>query len=327
MAANGMVFLRNEMVEKRTRRDELSDRLDEATDELARIEKQCNQEKELRETCRGDIARMQEDTEKAQKQIIHLRAEMKQSTYFQENVDTETMYRLRADVQNLKTEREIDGIKLRQLREERCCLESELADLKALKDAHEIVAADHRREISELKMTREMYSVHNEALSMHLQSLGGDPNPKNKFGSFTMGARDSVRGFLQGYKILDLANDALSTISSKRDGEDKRKGIQQQQHDRRKSIPQSSVKSKQSRHVGGVVTGADFTAGEGSADYLRKLPTIFKMGGNSNETTQEYVARKEREVEFTSDSHSVSGISAITCDEDAWWDIDSETES
>jgi len=319
------VMLRNELEGKKAQREDLRRMLDEARKELSRIERQCTQAQEQRETCRDDVVRMQEDMERARKEAINIRAEMKQMTYFQENVDTETKHRLSCDVQNLEMEKDMDAIRMRHLNTDRERLRKELETLKAERDALEVVRLERRKELSEAKMTKEMYSAHQEVLALHLQTLGGD---HRLFGSFM------ADGFRQSFSLRDMFKNKKSSIRGSIDessiggdssaiintrfgaGCNSIKGHLERPR-MEKRISQSESRSRLSpREVGGVVLGADTV---GSSDFLRKLPTIFKMGGGSGEgNVEEYISNKEREVEFASDSHSISGISAITTDEDAW---------
>mmetsp|Transcript_20132 Transcript_20132/g.43728 ORF Transcript_20132/g.43728 Transcript_20132/m.43728 type:complete len:393 (-) Transcript_20132:65-1243(-) len=318
VAANGMILLRNERDGERHQRDELRGKLEDAKSELAQMENRCSQENEQRETCRDDVVRMQGDTEQARKEMINLHAEMKQMTFFQDDVDAETKYRLRADVQNLETERERDEIRLRRLNTDRSGLRSELERLQSERDALQYVANERQKELSEAKMTQDMYRAHQEALTIHLQNLGGDP--RNIFGSLTAGNIHSFRGFFKGRRIREfvdeMTQESIAIIPKKKDDRSLKKD-NKQQPGRSKIDRVQPEKSKHSPQVGGIVLGAD--TAEGSTDFLRKLPTIFKMGASSNnDNVQEYVSKKEREVEFASDSHSISAISVITCDDDAW---------
>mmetsp|Transcript_45201 Transcript_45201/g.94825 ORF Transcript_45201/g.94825 Transcript_45201/m.94825 type:complete len:389 (-) Transcript_45201:75-1241(-) len=321
VAANGMVMLQNEMKEKKLKLIKLRHMLDEARRELDNVEEQCTQEKKDWEKCREDAIQVQEDTDEARQEAINLRAEIKQMTYFQENVDTETMYRLLADVQNLKTDQERDEIRLRKLTTERNSLQSELKELEALRKAHEIVAADQQRELSEAKMTQDMYKTHQEFLTSHLKELGGDT--KNVFGLLS----DSFKGLFKAQPVKESIDEKPTeqTSSDLReickdfepmgDGNHQLKQPLKQPLERRKLEKQKSDKSKHPPQVGGVFFGTD-TGAESS--FVQKLPTIFKMGNNHPDVSQDYLLRKEREVEFSTDSNSVSAISAITIDEDAW---------
>lgn len=376
LATNGMLILRGEVEQKRTLLDELRGALDDAKNELEDVEEQCVQEQEQREVCRKDAARLLDETEQARSDMIDLRAEIKQQTYFQENVDTETMHRLRADVENLKIEQEIDEIKLRHVNNEKNSLKAELEELQRLRDAHQIVASDAQRELSEARMTKEMYQAHNEALSIHLQSLGGNPNENSIYQSMRglfreVGRRASVGSKMTGG--MASVGSKMTTGSWKENaaGTMSRNSIiqtqlrQQQQHqqqlqsERQKFsssmiLPLSSsdkqqLSSPSHAQVGGVILGNDSghgrnnLEGSGSDHFLRKLPTIFKMGSNNNnnhhgnnglvldrnnndgnENGQGYARPRDTEVEFHSDSHSISAISAITIDEDAWTESESE---
>ena len=190
VATNAMLMLRNDLENKRQRRDELLGGLEEAKHEKSRMEDRYDREEEQRETCRQEVMRMQDDTERARKEAMNLRTEMKQMTYFQEAVDGETKQRLRADVQNLELDRERDRIRLRHLNEDRHALRTELDKLKAERDALQAEEDERRKELSEARMTQDMYQAHNEALSLHLQHLGGDPR------SHILESFHLLRGFL-----------------------------------------------------------------------------------------------------------------------------------
>ena len=345
VAINGMIMLRNELDKKRAERDMLRDAADEAADELDCIEETCKSEKETCEARREDVTSMQADNKKARQDIINLRAEMEQVTYFQETVDTETKYRLRADLQNLEIEQERDQIRVRQVKTERDGLHSELEKLTKERDALQFISNERYKELSEVKMTREMYQYRHEILRNHLQSLGGDPN--NIF--------ENVGGFFKGWRRRALVDGGASKAGCGRlpsiisgsqralivattPGADSERLMnnqgQQEQHaittkqlisekqklqDISDTSRHISIKSKHSHaHVGGIIIGPDTVSGK--SDILRKLPpTIFKLGEESNNknsnvtSTQEYINKKEREIEFSPDSNSMSDISQITC--------------
>ena len=373
VAINGMVLLRNERDEKKVHLTHSRQALSESKSELSRLENQCLAEETQRETDRTTIARMQNDTEAAQGTMLNLRAETAQCRYFQDNVDTETMHRMRADVQNLMIERERDEIQLRLLNAERYRLQSQLDDLRALNTAHETIAKDQRMKISEGQMTRDMYAAHREALTLHLQSLGGDPR-SNVFGSMAQGFQQSMRGIFtnntdsariqhnNNNNLLGAADDdsmSKSIISKDVRQMALQRGLSKQEmrqlektklaRNKNSNIDksnksQSQYNSSGPNQVGGIVLGSVAKSGThgqngDSSDFLRKLPTIFKMGSDqgpgmnytvpthTQENVQEYMMKKEREVEFHSDSQSVSAISVITFDEEAWFMDDSDSEA
>ena len=331
VATNGMVLLRNELEKKRTELRDLQYLVEDGKDELGWIEHKCIQEKEQRKTCQEDVVKMQADTDKARKEIINLQAEMKQMTYFQEVVDTETKYRLQADVQNLETDRERDHIRLRHLKRERDGLQSELEELKKERDAIQFVANEREKELSEAKMTREMYQTHHETLTTHLQKLG---DPRNMFGSLFN--QHSFRGFFKERRIRASIDEGIikqddPIPEGRRNSELVCKGKDQtsdQQPERMKLHDQSERSKQLSAHVGGIVLGADATSSK-SSDFHRKLPTIFKLGESNDINTQDYGTRRsklEREVEFPLDT-SISNISQLTLDDEAWADMADEPRS
>ena len=281
--------------------------------------------------------------------------------YFRENVDTETMHRTRADVQNLILEREMDEIRLRQLNEERDELRSELGRLEALRDAHGVVAAEQARELSESAMTLDMYRAHNESLSMHLKGLGGE---SGMIQNMTCDLKHSLRGLFRSRgKIKDepqskkgpeerqTKGECTSEADDDHDDDDDiekamRRSLSPEDDDDDDrpnligGLSKSRHSSKDYTPVGGIaVTTSHGSRGGESSAFLRKLPTIFKLGGggsrgnnnnNNNDGDDEGKenngdggdypknnrSRENREVEFMSDSNSVSAISVLTFDEE-----------
>jgi len=253
-------------------------------------------------------------------------------------------------------------IRLRHVVNERDALEAELEELRRLRDAHQLVANDAQRELSEAKMTQEMYQVHNEALTIHLQSLGGNPNNPllqtmkglfREVGRITnIGSKPTGMASLGSNRTSDGWNNNAdmpgnSIIQTQLRQQQKR---QQQLQSEKRNLSISMILKLQSDkyqsdknsavshpQVGGVILGND--SGHGGSDhFLRKLPTIFKMGPNNSHSDvilfngsngddknmQGYVRGGHGEVEFSSDSPSISAISAITIDEDAWTESESE---
>mmetsp|Transcript_14903 Transcript_14903/g.31673 ORF Transcript_14903/g.31673 Transcript_14903/m.31673 type:complete len:268 (+) Transcript_14903:1-804(+) len=253
--------------------------------------------------------------------------------FFQEDVDTETKHRLRADVQNLETERERDQIRLRQLNARRRELQSELEEWKESRDAHRLAAGEKEREVDEAKTTRDMYEAHREALGEHLKELGGDPRIfswnriRDIFGnnnlSSEIGSNNRGGGYNPSRKI-DVGNQGVVPEGRNETPYSDKSARRSKQHERTKQ-------------VGGIVFGAEDCNAESPSEFLRKIPTIFKMGSNVGNTNNVgssdrqgvYATRSnehQRDVEFISDSNSVSAISAITMEDDAWLDSMSSME-
>lgn len=325
VATDGMEMLRKEVGGRRSARDELQGVLEGARDELGRVEDACTWEKEERERCRRNTAEVKEETARLREDEVNLRAEMDQMNFFQKSVDTETMHRLRADVQNLDTDLERDHIRLRHLNSDRKRLRSELEELRTLRDAHRIVVADQGRALDEAKMTQDMCKVHQEALLAHLKDLGGDPY--NIFEALAVGGLGmSVRikaiigENLRRERILSSRG---SRVGTSEDGRKKDRSPSGEGQGAMVPRPGQSPPER-TKQVGGVVLGADTTA-ESPSEFLRKLPTIFKMGNNV--CSDDYIISNGREVEFSIDSNSISDISDVTMEEgDAWMDTLSNVE-
>ena len=257
VANDGMELLRNEIDERRRARDELRNGLDEAKRELGRVEDACAREREEAEQCRRDIAKLKEETVQTKEEAANLRAEAEQMAFFQEDVDTETKHRLRADVQNLETEKERDQIRIRQLNNERSALRAELEDIRAMRDAHRTVAAERQRELEEARMTLEMYKAHQDSLSAHLKELGGD---SLFFGVFACGGVGMSFRSLFGEKLhAEVSNGDCSKVSGRRASRDSAPtnqfaAIQEEGDEAR---PHRRQPEKAKRQVGGIVLGAD----------------------------------------------------------------------
>lgn len=316
LVADAMQFLRNELDSKRSERDGLRGVMDEVKDELDRVENEHTSERELRESCRDDVVRMTQETEKARTDIISLRVEMKQKTFFHETVDTETKHRLRADLQNLETERERSAIKLRNLRKERDQWKSKLEQLHAERDAVQLAAGERKQELSEAKMTKDMYSAHQEALSLHLEILGGDPTnimsvftPANISNSF----KDWFKG--QRRRESDRSKEGSAKAASEYHGTPRKYDLEKQ--DEKSIVEQLFAIPPQGE---GVVLGANT---DRSSHFLRKLPTIFQLGSGNGENDQERDSKLFEELRYSVKSQS-SDISALTGDEYSGRESESE---
>jgi len=344
VATNGMLLLRNELEKKRSEKDELQIDFNKAQEELKCIEHNCIQQKEQHETYLKDVTRMKSNTERNKQKIINLQAEMKQMKYFQDVVDTETKFRLLADLQNLQTDQERDEIRLRQLKNERDTLQLQLETLTKEQDALQFVSNERQKELSEVTMTRNMYKEHQETLTMHLQSLGGDPNIFNSISTFFKGRRirasidDSSGAVKRSSVITDKCQAQQRNIESSCEenmqqaldqDEQPENNIKQQQPQDKSERSTKYLDHSERPMVGGIVLGADTVSANPSSDFFRKLPTIFKLGvseGSSNNDKEgnAYDMKKEREIEFTEESDSISNISQLT-DDGKWAEVSEES--
>ena len=317
LVADAMQFLRNELESKRSERDGLRGVMDEVKGELDRVENDYASERELRESCRDDVVRMTQETEKARRDIINLRVEMKQKTFFQETVDTETKHRLRADLQNLETERERSAIKLRNLRKEREQWKSKFEQLQAERDAYQLAAGERKQELSETKMTKDMYSAHQEALSLHLELLGGDPT-NNILSAFTPdNISNSFKGWLMGHRSRESDRSKEGSVKAASQHHGPPRKYYREKQDEKSIVDHFFAISPQGE---GVALGANT---DGSSNFLRKVPTIFQLGSGNGENDQERDPKLIEELRYSVKSQS-SDISALTGDDYSGTESESE---
>lgn len=267
---NEAEHLRRDVEERKRERNNLLEGLKRARGGLAALEEQCAQEREGEQSCRQDAIRMERAMEDAKEETMKLRAEIEQMTHFQENVDTETMYRLQADVQNLEIEREQDAIKTRHLKSERTELLFVLEKVKAERDAlHLRIPNEKSREFIEAEMEYDMQKARQEALIVHLEGMGMAV-PKNlaslhKPDNLVTSFQELIKGLS---KHISMNSGRLSPLVSPRgDCETKTKA------------GETNASKPQQQHVGGILMGADAD----DKTFFRQLPKVFKMGTNAEE--------------------------------------------
>jgi hypothetical protein len=314
LATDGLELLRNQLVEKRCHRDEMRALLDETKSELDLLDRQYLEEMELREVNQHDIIRMKQNTETMRKDAINMRAEIKQMTYFQEVVDVETTHRLRVDVQNLELERERDSIILRQLNSDREKLRSELNQLEVEMDAVQRTKFERHQELAEARMTRDMYKVRQESLELHLQEGDSKNLFSSRVSSMMQLCRELLKGGAEVKEFLDEYNGKGASSQAQNAGMPFSDNWKQQYE--RVNLRRRSQSPSSPREVGKIVICADDDGAE-SSDLLALIPP-FKMDDRSDINLQK-VNRISSEIdEFPSESSSISVISALTADDDAW---------
>ena len=319
VATDGLELLRNELESKRCQRDELQRLLDEAKGDLAQVDRQYLDEMDKREVNQHDISRMKQNTEMMRKDAINRRVELKQMVYVLEVVDAETKHRLRADVQNLELEREKDTIKLRRLSMERDKLRSELDQLEAERDEAQRVKFNRHQELTEAKMTRDMYKVRQEALELHLQNSECDVRNvfASRVSSVMQSCRELLNGRAKGQEIHAENNNSKGRLSRENS---QHFGLPcnddwKQQYDRVNLRRRS--RSPIPHEVGNIVMCAD--DGVESSDLLALVLPMFDMANNDGDNLNQQETKNSHEVvEFPSESSSISAISALTVDDVAW---------
>lgn len=316
VATNGIVQLHIEMDKLTEERSRLKNERNVEADALKALEKQCEEELDSRRKCQEDITRLRSAMESAKAESKALRAEIDQLNYFQQQVDNETYFRLRADVQNLETDKDRDVIHLRHLKSEREKLQTELNQLCAERDAFEVIAQKWEKEIEDERMTIDMYKAHQEALHEHAERLGvagknqlADMlSPDNMISSF--------RGFFKNRRAsnddsgqpTNFTNNTIATNRERING-----------GPAEKSSPSPSDKSPGGGGGAAAVGGIAYTDSFPSSDLFRKSPKIFKIGSDQNsrnkdDTILNSIANEDREISIDKDATSAS--SSITMSDD-----------
>jgi len=309
VATNGIVQLHIEMEKLHIEMEKLKSERNVESDSLKALERQCEEELDTRRKCQEDITRVSSAMESAKAESKALRAEIDQLNYFQQQVDNETYFRLRADVQNLETDKDRDIIHLRHLKSERDKLQTELNQLCAEQDAFEVIAQKSVKELEDERMTIDMYKAHQEALHEHAERLG--VAGKNQLADM-LSPDNMISSFRGFFKNRRASNDTTGQPTNPTNNTIKTNC------ERIKGDPaeKSSPPSDKSPGVGAAaaVGGIAYTDSFPSSDLFRKSPTIFKIGGENSrskdDTILNSIANEDREISVDKDATSAS--SSIT---------------
>ena len=302
VATNGVVQLNIEMEKLAEERDRLNEELEREKEALEALETQCEEELDTKRTCQEEIVRLRAAMEVAKAECNTLKAEIEQSNYFQEQVDNETYYRMLADIQNLETEKERDIIKLRHLNSERKELQSVLDQLAAERDALQCTAQKCKKDLQDERMTLDMYKSHNKVLHQHAKRLGVVGKMDNVISSF--------RGFFNIHRAgnNESSDQHSNVVAANKSNEIIDASREKARRDSHKSSPSNMSPLAP---IGGIAYNADSVR---SADFFRKTPKIFKIGGGggggsiSSPDALGFVANEEREITISDESSAKSSI-------------------
>mmetsp|Transcript_7858 Transcript_7858/g.16819 ORF Transcript_7858/g.16819 Transcript_7858/m.16819 type:complete len:359 (+) Transcript_7858:112-1188(+) len=290
--------LQHEVFERRKERDRLLFELNRAKCELNDLHEQCEKEKEAGDACREEAAQLEKQMEEAKSEILKLRGETEMISYFQDTVETETIYRLRADCQNLEIEREMDEIKVRHLKIERDELVSQLDKLKEESKALNNDSEGKSREMIEAEMEYDMQYVRQQALIEHLERSGWKP-PKDmtsltKHENLGDKMKSSVMGLFRGFARQDSCRSGPSTHQVNVIEESESEEEQQ------KRPPQ----------VGGIFMANDT---EENKDFFRQLPRVFRIGvPDQSANCDQYAPKFEFSEEINLNEETSSTVSELS---------------
>ena len=301
VATNGIVQLNIEMEKFTEERCRLNEELSLETEALKALDRQCEDELGSRRKYQEDDVRLRSAMETAKAESMTLHSEIDQINYFQAQVDKETYYRLRADVQNLETDKDRDIIHLRHLKSERKELQSELNQLAAERDAFKVIAQKFSKEIQDDRMTRDMYKAHNGALYEHAERLGVVGKMDNVISSFKSFFNNNRRPSNEAEQPTNDAANKSNKIDASRE-----------KKPRRDSADKSSPSDKSPAALA-AVGGIAYADSVPSSDLFRKTPTIFKIGGSSRNHDVSIISNEEREIRINKDESSAE--SSLTMSE------------
>ncbi len=307
VATNGIVQLNIEMDKLTKERCRLNEELTMETEALKALERQCEEELDTGRKCQEEIVHLRSAIEAAKAESNTLHAEIDQCIYFQEKVDNETFYRLKADVQNLETDKDRDIIRLRHLKSEREELQSALDQLVAERDAYQVIAQKMAKELQDERMTHDMYKTHHGALYEHAERLGVVGKMDNVISSFK-GFFTNMRSSYESEQPTDVV-DANNSNKLDMSSEQKKR--------RDSSGEKTSPSDKSPAPAAAAVGGIAYADSVPSSDLLfRKTPKIFKIGGGSgsNLDLRNSMSKEEREIRINKDESSAQ--SSITMSDD-----------
>ena len=265
------------------------------------MDRQCEEELGSRRKYQEDAVRLRSAMETAKAESMTLHSKIDQINYFQAQVDKETYYRLRADVQNLETDKDRDIIHLRHLKSERKELQSELNQLAAERDAFQVIAQKFSKEIQDERMTRDMYKAHHGALYEHAERLGVVGKMDNVISSFKSFFNNNRRPSNEAEQPTNDAANKSNKIDASRE-----------KKPRRDSADKSSPSDKSPAALA-AVGGIAYADSVPSSDLFRKTPTIFKIGGSSRNHDVSIISNEEREIRINKDESSAE--SSLTMSE------------
>ncbi|KAL7433824.1 hypothetical protein ACHAXM_003756 [Skeletonema potamos] len=301
VATNGIVQLNIEMEKLTKERCRLNEELGMETEALKALERQFEEELDTGRKCQEDVVRLRSAAEAARAEINTLHAEIDHCIYFQERVDSETFYRLKADVQNLETDKDRDIIRLRHLKSEREELQSALDQLAAERDAYLVKAQKLEKELQDERMTHDMYKTHHEALYEHAERLGVVGKVDNVIASF--------KGFFMNRRVSHESNQPTDV-----DANNGKKMDMELEQKRRDSAAKSSSPSDKSPAA--AVGGIAYADSVPSSDLFRKTPKIFKIGGGSGSNFHLRKSTSKEEMELSINKDESSAQSSITMSDD-----------
>ena len=196
-ASDTIAKLRGLALERRKERDALRKRADEACADCNDVHEACKREERRRGVLNQEINRLNKEMRCALHDTESIREEVTRIQNVLVTEDAETIFRLRAEVQNMKTECEMEEIKVRKLSSQKEGVQYDLETKCLERDEVNCHIQELQKEIKEAKSELEMNRARHEILSGQLIGMGGTIPNESIF--------SSVRDLLTKKSCIDVA--------------------------------------------------------------------------------------------------------------------------
>lgn len=263
MENDNIMRLRALAAERRRERDALRRKADEARSVWKDVWDACCCEERKRSSLQDEVYRLREDTRQNSMDIIERREEALQIQRKLEMNGPETAFRLRAELQNMKMECEMERIRLRKLIDQRDGAHCDLEEKKRQHEEIQCYVASLRNEIYMARTELEMNKTRNQLLADQLQGIGGKVPNENVL--------SSVKEMLINMSVKQIPigwNSDLAESSATRANCEKYKSLLQDHRCCENLMDESNQYNSQQQTQSSLLT----------FDQLHKLPRIFHMG-------------------------------------------------
>ena len=265
-ATDNVGRLRSLAADRRHELEALRRKADEAHADCLQVQQAYKDEEDRMNDLRENAVIFQNDIRRAASEALKIRGQTKQIKYTLETAVPDTIFRLRADVQNIQTDCEIKEIHLRDLRSQMKIIRQSLDSKRQEIDAIECRATNQQKELEEARKQYDLNHTRYISLADQLQGMGGKVPRDNLVTSvqhlFTkMTTKESTRKneFSNSQNCIPEADDHHH---------------QQQQLLSPESIPNLRDSQQQ--------THTSFT----TTDHFFNLPRQYQIGVPSNENQQ-----------------------------------------
>ncbi|KAL3803167.1 hypothetical protein HJC23_003442 [Cyclotella cryptica] len=267
MANDNIVRLRALTAERRRERDALRREADEASGVWKEVWNACCCEERKRSAIREEVAHLREEARRSAMGVFERRKEIQQIKSKVEMNDADMVFQLRAELQNMKMDCEMEGIRLRKLKSQRDSVYSDVEEKKRRQDEIQCYVASLRKEIDEARTELEINKTRYQLLVKQLQAIGGKVPNENILSS----VKDMLTK-MSAQKDPDGRNNDLAQSKATQTFCDDDK-LQLQEHRRCANV---TVDESNQHNLQEQTQPSLFTS-----DQLHKSPRIFLMGVNN----------------------------------------------